>query len=36
MAVDSIPGLKCTVRITMTPMWSRDMIDPEIREVMGL
>jgi len=35
-AVESIPGLKCKVRITMTPMWSRDMIDPEIRELMGL
>ena len=30
------PGLKCKVRITMTPMWSRDMIDPEIRDLMGL
>jgi metal-sulfur cluster biosynthetic enzyme len=36
MAVESIPGLKCNVRITMTPMWTRDMIDPEIRELMGL
>jgi|TARA_B110000908_G_C10045906_1_gene353996 metal-sulfur cluster biosynthetic enzyme len=35
-AVESIPGLKCKVRITMTPMWSRDMIDPEIRDLMGL
>ena len=35
-AVESIPGLKCKVRITMTPTWSRDMIDPEIRELMGL
>ena len=35
-AVESIPGLKCKVRITMTPMWSRDMIDPEIRDIMGL
>ena len=35
-AVESIPGLKCKVRITMTPMWSRDMIDPEIRDLMGV
>ena len=35
-AVESIPGLKCKVRITMTPMWSRDMIDPEIRDLMVL
>ena len=35
-AVESIPGLKCKVRITMTPTWSRDMIDPEIRDLMGL
>ena len=34
--VESIPGLKCKVRITMTPTWSRDMIDPEIRDLMGL
>ena len=35
-AVESIPGLKCKVRITMTPTWSSDMIDPEIRDLMGL
>lgn len=34
--IESIPGLKCKVRITMTPQWSRDMIDPEIRGLMGL
>ncbi|BCU99051.1 MAG: hypothetical protein CM15mV25_0460 [uncultured marine virus] len=31
MNVESIPGLKCNVRVTMTPQWTRDMIDPEIR-----
>tara|TARA_X000000368_G_scaffold210555_1_gene166318 strand:+ start:3409 stop:3750 length:342 start_codon:yes stop_codon:yes gene_type:complete len=36
MNVESIPGLKCNVRVTMTPQWTRDMIDPEIRGLLGL
>ena len=34
--IESIPGLKCKVKITMQPQWGRDMINPEIRELMGL
>ena len=34
--IESIPGLKCRVRITMTPQWTRDMIDPDMRSLMGL
>ena len=34
--VESIPNLKCKVKITMQPQWGRDMINPEIRELMGL
>jgi metal-sulfur cluster biosynthetic enzyme len=34
--VESIPGLKCKVRITMQPQWGRDRIDPGVRDVMGL
>ncbi len=34
--VEAIHGLKCKVRITMTPQWGREMINPEIRELMGL
>ena len=34
--VESIPGLKCKVRITMQPQWGRDMINPEMRDLMGL
>ena len=33
---ESIPGLKCKVKITMQPQWGRDMINPEIRDLMGL
>ena len=36
MNIESIPGLKCNVRVTMTPQWTRDMIDPEIRGLLGL
>ena len=36
MKVESIPNLKCKVKITMQPQWGRDMINPEIRELMGL
>ena len=34
--VESIPNLKCKVKITMQPQWGRDMINPEVRELMGL
>ena len=34
--VESIPNLRCTVKITMVPQWGREMINPEIRELMGL
>ena len=34
--VESIPGLKCKVRITMQPQWDRHMINPEMRDLMGL
>ncbi len=34
--VESIPGLKCKVKITMQPQWGRDMINPEMRDLMGL
>jgi metal-sulfur cluster biosynthetic enzyme len=34
--IESIPGLKCKVKITMQPQWGRDMINPEIRDLMGL
>jgi len=34
--IEAIPGLKCRVRITMIPQWSREMIDPEIRPLLGL
>jgi|TARA_B100000214_G_C23775922_1_gene539007 metal-sulfur cluster biosynthetic enzyme len=34
--IESIPGLKCKVRITMQPQWSREMIQPDIRDLMGL
>ena len=36
MKVESIPNLKCKVKITMQPQWGRDMINPEVRELMGL
>ena len=34
--VESIPGIKCKVKITMQPQWGRDMINPEVRDLMGL
>ena len=34
--VESIPGLKCKVKITMHPQWGRDMSNQEIRALMGL
>ena len=35
-AVESIPNLKCRVKITMQPQWGREMINPEVRDLMGL
>ena len=34
--VESIPGLKCKVKITIQPQWDRHMINPEMRDLMGL
>ena len=34
--IESIPNLKCSVKITMQPQWGRDMINPEVRGLMGL
>ena len=34
--VEIIPGLKCKVKITMQPQWDRHMINPEMRDLMGL
>ena len=34
--VESIPNLRCKVKVTMLPQWGREMINPEIRELMGL
>ena len=34
--IESIPGLKCKVKITMQPQWDREMINPDMRGVMGL
>ena len=34
--VESISGLKCKVKITMQPQWDREMINPEVRDLMGL
>ena len=34
--VESIPGRKCKVKITMQPQWDRHMINPEMRDLMGL
>jgi metal-sulfur cluster biosynthetic enzyme len=34
--IESIPNLKCRVKVTMQPQWGREMINPEIRELMGL
>ena len=33
--IESIPGLKCKVKITMQPQWDRHMINPEMRDLMG-
>ena len=32
--IESIPGLKCKVKITMQPQWDRHMINPEMRDLM--
>ena len=34
--IESIPNLKCKVKITMQPQCGRDLINPEIRDLMGL
>ena len=34
--IESIPGLKCKVKITMQQQWDRHMINPEMRDLMGL
>ena len=34
--VESIPNLKCKVKITMQPQWDREMINPQMRDLMGL
>jgi metal-sulfur cluster biosynthetic enzyme len=35
--VSTVEGItKCEVRITMTPQWGREMIEPNIRDMMGL
>ena len=32
----NMPGFKCKVRITMLPQWGKEMIQPDIRSLMGL
>ena len=32
--IESIPGLKCKVKITMTPPWTQDSIDPMQRQLL--
>ena len=35
IAVESIPGIKkCHTRITMTPPWTQESIDPQVRELL--
>ena len=34
--VESIPNLRCKVKVTMIPQWGRDMINPEMRALMNL
>mgnify|MGYP001430875288 FL=1 len=34
--IESIPNLRCKVKITMVPQRGRDMINPEVRQLMGL
>ena len=33
--VESIPGLKCKVKITMVPQWDKDKINPDHRGLLG-
>ena len=33
--IESIPGLKCKVKITMVPQWDRDKINPDHRGLLG-
>jgi len=33
--VESIPGLKCKVKITMVPQWDKDKIKPDHRGLLG-
>ena len=34
--VESIPGLKCKVKITMVPQWDKDKINPDHSGLLGL
>ncbi len=34
--IESIPGLKCKVKITMVPQWDQDKINPDHRGLLGL
>mgnify|MGYP002012535548 FL=1 len=35
MAIESIPGIKkCHTRITMTPPWTQESIDPTVRSLL--
>jgi len=35
MAVESIPGIKkCHTRITMTPPWTQESVNPEVRQLL--
>ena len=34
--VESIPGLKCKVKITMVPQWDKDKINPDHRGLLGI
>ena len=33
--IESIPGLKCKVKITMVPQWDKDKINPDHRGLLG-
>ena len=34
--IESIPGLKCKVKITMVPQWDQDKINPDHSGLLGL
>ena len=34
--IESIPNLKCAVKITMQPQWGKEMIEPSMRSIMNL